>query len=143
MTVVTGHAAVRRRPAPGTGLDAALVGYLPTPGDLAALTGLPEHALSRDQVRTLLFPDGRAQLLEETATPLGTSGFICMPLFADELTSGADLAARSARAVERAAPLGARTVSLAGMIPSLTATATTSCGSCAGLRSSPSPRATR
>ncbi|MGW4755156.1 amino acid adenylation domain-containing protein [Streptomyces chartreusis] len=103
-------------------LDAALVGYLPAPHHLAALAGLPHDTpgLGREQVRELLFPDGRARLLEETGTPLGNSGFVALPLFADELAPTGDLAARTARAVEHAAALGARCVSLAGMIPSLT-----------------------
>ncbi|MCF1594636.1 amino acid adenylation domain-containing protein [Streptomyces muensis] len=108
----------RRRPR----LDAALVGYLPAPHHLAALAGLPHDTpgLGREQIRSLLFPDGRARLLEETGTPLGNSGFVALPLFADELAPAGDLAARTARAVEHAASLGARCVSLAGMIPSLT-----------------------
>ncbi|WP_318211778.1 polyketide synthase [Streptomyces sp. SJL17-1] len=57
----------------------------------------------------------------DQVVPLGRSGFVCLPLFADELASTSDLAARTARAVEHAASLGARSVSLAGMIPSLTA----------------------
>ncbi len=103
-------------------LDAALVGYLPAPHHLAALAGLPYDSpgLGREEIRALLFPDGRARLLEETSTPLGNSGFVALPLFADELSPADDLAARTARAVEQAASLGARCVSLAGMIPSLT-----------------------
>ncbi|WP_128429546.1 non-ribosomal peptide synthetase/type I polyketide synthase [Streptomyces cyaneus] len=109
-----------RRPRPR--LDAALVGYLPAPAHLAALAGLPHDSpgLGREAVRALLFPDGRARLLEQTRTPLGNSGFVALPLFADELAPAADLGARTARAVEQAASLGARCVSLAGMIPSLT-----------------------
>lgn len=108
----------RRRP----DLDAALVGYLPAPHHLAALAGLPYDSpgLGREEIRALLFPDGRPRLLEETGTPLGNSGFVALPLFADELAPAGDLAARTARAVEHAASLGARCVSLAGMIPSLT-----------------------
>ncbi|GAA4073428.1 non-ribosomal peptide synthetase/type I polyketide synthase [Streptomyces shaanxiensis] len=103
-------------------LDAALVGYLPAPHHLAALAGLPPESpgLGREEIRALLFPEGRARLLEETGTPLGNSGFVALPLFADELAAGGGLAARTARAVEHAASLGARCVSLAGMIPSLT-----------------------
>lgn len=112
---------------PGTGhpgrdqrLDAALVGYLPSPADLARLAGLPEEALPREQVRTLLFPGGRPRLLETLSTPLGRSGFVCVPLFADELAPGDDLLGHTTRGVELASSLGARAVSLAGMIPSLT-----------------------
>ncbi|CAM5620089.1 Peptide synthetase OS=Streptomyces viridochromogenes OX=1938 GN=ACM01_26125 PE=3 SV=1 [Streptomyces viridochromogenes] len=114
----TGTDHPRRAPA----LDAALVGCLPAPGHLAALAGLAPGTPrpGREEIRELLFPDGRARLLERTGTPLGLSGFVALPLFADELAAAGDLAARTARAVEHAAGLGARCVSLAGTIPSLT-----------------------
>nr|WP_062332451.1 type I polyketide synthase [Herbidospora sakaeratensis] len=99
-------------------LDAALVGYLPPFEHVQALA--PDATLTRDDVRALLFPGGRPRLAEELDTPLGRSGFVCLPLFADELARTPDLAARTAEAVEHAASLGARTVSLAGMIPALT-----------------------
>ncbi|MEU6987857.1 amino acid adenylation domain-containing protein [Streptomyces sp. NPDC046324] len=126
-------------------LDSALIGYLPPPSQLTALAsqgsrgalgplgalsplgslgplgGSGAEAAAREHVRRLLFPDGRPRLVEEVDTPLGRSGFVCLPLFADELASTSDLAARTARAVEYASTLGARCVSLAGMIPSLTA----------------------
>ncbi|MFD4338927.1 amino acid adenylation domain-containing protein [Streptomyces anulatus] len=108
------------RPGGDQRLDAALVGYLPSPADLARLAGLPEEALPREQVRTLLFPGGRPRLLETLRTPLGRSGFVCVPLFADELAPGDDLLGHTTRGVELASALGARAVSLAGMIPSLT-----------------------
>ncbi|WP_328403361.1 amino acid adenylation domain-containing protein [Streptomyces sp. NBC_00390] len=104
-------------------VDAALVGYLPAPAYLASLAGpLTGASLepSREQLRDLLFPDGRPRLVEVISTPLGRSGFVCLPLFADELPATPDLAGRTARAVEYAASLGARCVSLAGMIPALT-----------------------
>ncbi|MFD4233444.1 amino acid adenylation domain-containing protein [Streptomyces sp. NPDC058542] len=101
-------------------MDAALVGYLPSPADLARLSGLPEAALPREQLRTLLFPGGLPRLLETLKTPLGRSGFVCVPLFADELAPGDDLLGHTTRGVELASSLGARAVSLAGMIPSLT-----------------------
>ncbi|MFF9205351.1 amino acid adenylation domain-containing protein [Streptomyces sp. NPDC014986] len=110
-------------PAPGgrrAPMDAALVGYLPAPEHLARLAGLPGAALSRTEVRALLFPDGGPRLLETVRTPLGRSGFVCVPLFADELGRDASLVGHTARAVSLAASLGARCVSLAGMIPSLT-----------------------
>ncbi|MEV7490918.1 amino acid adenylation domain-containing protein [Streptomyces anulatus] len=108
------------RPGRDQRLDAALVGYLPSSADLARLAGLPEEALPREQVRTLLFPGGRPRLLETLSTPLGRSGFVCVPLFADELAPGDDLLGHTTRGVELASSLGARAVSLAGMIPSLT-----------------------
>ncbi|GGQ06476.1 hypothetical protein GCM10010266_32450 [Streptomyces griseomycini] len=101
-------------------VDAALVGYLPAPGHLARLAGLSEASLPRDEVRALLFPDGAPRLLETVRTPLGRSGFVCVPLFADELGRDTALVSHTARAVSLAASRGARCVSLAGMIPSLT-----------------------
>uniref|UniRef100_UPI000E6A3724 non-ribosomal peptide synthetase n=1 Tax=Streptomyces europaeiscabiei TaxID=146819 RepID=UPI000E6A3724 len=109
---------------PAPPLDAALIGDLPAPHHLAAFAGLPpDTAPGREAIRTLLFPDGRARLLESVTTPLGRSGFVSLPLFADELTGPLptdDLATLTAHAVDHAASLGARCVSLAGMIPSLT-----------------------
>lgn len=101
-------------------MDAALVGYLPSPAGLARLAGLPEAALPREELRSLLFPGGRPRLLETLRTPLGRSGFVCVPLFADELAPGDGLLGHTTRGVELASSLGARAVSLAGMIPSLT-----------------------
>ncbi|MFJ2442877.1 amino acid adenylation domain-containing protein [Streptomyces sp. NPDC087658] len=101
-------------------LDAALVGYLPSPDQLARLAGLPAGALPREELRSALFPDAEPRLLEEMTTSLGRSGFVCLPLFADELLAGEALAGHTARAVAHAASLGARCVSLAGMIPALT-----------------------
>lgn len=105
-------------PDPGAALDAAIVGYLPAPAQLARLAGVPAAALPREQIRELLFPDGAPRLLEELVTPLGRSGFVCLPLFADELDGG--VAGVVARAVEHAAGQGARCVSLAGLVPSFT-----------------------
>jgi len=61
-------------------------------------------------------------LLEELTTPLGRSGFFCLPIFADELAqaAGTSLGADVAQAVDMASALGARAVSLAGMIPAHT-----------------------
>ncbi|MFF6910679.1 amino acid adenylation domain-containing protein [Streptomyces sp. NPDC012389] len=101
-------------------MDAALIGYLPSPAHLARLARLPEASLPREELRTLLFPDGRPRLLETLSTPLGRSGFVCVPLFADELAPGDTLLGHTARGVDLASSLGARSVSLAGMIPSLT-----------------------
>ncbi|MFE5487351.1 amino acid adenylation domain-containing protein [Streptomyces sp. NPDC056527] len=122
--VAIGRAA-EQEPSPAVGvLDSALVGYLPPPGQLAAVAGLGGAAagtVSREHLRRLLFPEGQPRLVEEIGTPMGRSGFVCLPLFADELASTSDLADRTARAVAYASSLGARCVSLAGMIPSLTA----------------------
>ncbi|MDG4764742.1 amino acid adenylation domain-containing protein [Solwaraspora sp. WMMD406] len=99
-------------------LDAAIVGYLPAPAQLAALAGMPAAELPREHLRELLFPTGAPRLLEELVTPLGRSGFVCLPVFADELGPG--LASTTADAVRLATRAGARCVSLAGMLPSVT-----------------------
>ncbi|MFF5772095.1 amino acid adenylation domain-containing protein [Streptomyces californicus] len=112
--------AAREGGPPGRRFDAALIGYLPSPGDLARMAGVPETALPREELRSLLFPTGRPRHLETLSTPLGRSGFVCVPVFADELAPGEALLGHTARGVELAGALGARTVSLAGMIPSLT-----------------------
>ncbi len=102
-------------------LDSAIVGYLPPPAQLATIAGLPAESLPREQLRELLFPAGRPRLLEELTTPLGVSGFVCLPRFADELADAGDvLASEAGAAVDLAARLGARCVSLAGMIPART-----------------------
>ncbi|WFE29897.1 amino acid adenylation domain-containing protein [Solwaraspora sp. WMMD791] len=102
----------------GTALDAAIVGYLPAPAQLAALAGMSAVELPRERIRELLFPTGAPRLLEELVTPFGRSGFVCLPVFADEL--GPDLAPVTADAVRLAARAGARCVSMAGMLPSVT-----------------------
>ncbi|MFI7025500.1 amino acid adenylation domain-containing protein [Micromonospora sp. NPDC049900] len=131
----TTDAAASTRPQPGAAaidpptteagrsaaLSAAIVGYLPSPAQLAVIAGLPADSLPREQLRELLFPGGGPRLLEELSTPLGTSGFVCLPRFADELTSAGDrLATEAAVAVDLAAGLGATCVSLAGLIPAHT-----------------------
>jgi amino acid adenylation domain-containing protein len=109
----------RRRSWAGT-LDAALIGYLPSPAHLAAMAGLPTNAVPRDRVRAALFPGGAPRLLEVAETALGRSGYVCLPRFADELSTVDGLAAEVTRAVGEAHRFGARGVSLAGMLPSLT-----------------------
>ncbi|MER6345050.1 non-ribosomal peptide synthetase/type I polyketide synthase [Streptomyces sp. NPDC001595] len=111
----------RRAPRPAEqDLDAALVGYLPAPAQLARLTGTADTPWAREDIRRLLFPGGEPRLLETTTTPLGRSGFVALPLFSDELAGERELAAHTVRGVRTATALGARCVSLAGMIPSLT-----------------------
>lgn len=104
-------------------LDAALIGYLPAPRDVARLAGIPAFDGLREVIRAALFPDGRARALETLSTPLGRSGFVCLPIFADELPAhpGDALVRDAVQAVEFATSLGARCVSLAGMIPAHTA----------------------
>ncbi len=104
-------------------LDAAIIGYLPAPADVMAAIGLAPSAASREAIRARIFPDGQPRLLEEVCTPLGVSGFVALPIFADELAGrGHDALSRDvALAVGFATASGARCVSLAGMIPSHTA----------------------
>ncbi|RIV40384.1 amino acid adenylation domain-containing protein [Micromonospora radicis] len=121
LTEAAATAAGPHRGARRTRLAAAIVGYLPAPAQLAEIAGLPAGSLPREQVRELLFPAGRPRLLEELTTPLGVSGFVCLPRFADELAAaGEALAIEAGAAVDLAADLGARCVSLAGMIPART-----------------------
>lgn len=103
-------------------LDAALVGYLPAPHELARYAGIKPSDALRETLRGQLFPDGRPRLLEHVTTPHGRSGFVCLPLFSDELSArGSDaLAHEAAEAVAHASQLGAQCVSLAGMIPAHT-----------------------
>ncbi|WP_203832848.1 hypothetical protein [Actinoplanes lobatus] len=88
-------------------------------------TGLPEEirrilpTLDRETIRETLFPGRRPRLLEIADTSLGRSGFLALPRFADELTHPG-LAEDAATAADLAAAHGARTVSLAGMIPAHT-----------------------
>ncbi|MCO5165515.1 MAG: glycosyltransferase [Planctomycetes bacterium] len=95
------------------GLDAALIGYLPPRAEVARLAP-PARVLE------LLFPGGAPAWLEELTTPLGRSGLLCLPRFADDLAPGEALAGEVARAVARAGRAGARCVSLAGMLPAAT-----------------------
>ena len=104
-------------------LDAALIGYLPDPAHVARLAGISAVDGLRETIRGWLFPGRHPRLLEVVSTRLGRSGFVCLPLFADELTArGGDALARDAvAAVELAGAHGATGVSLAGMIPAHTA----------------------
>ncbi|MEV8595974.1 amino acid adenylation domain-containing protein [Streptomyces sp. NPDC052012] len=120
VAAVSRPAEAPRPPSPPRTMDAALVGYLPAPDQLARLAGLSAAELPRADLRALLFPDGAPRLLETVGTPLGRSGFVCLPLFADELAADSRLVEHTVRAVALAASAGARCVSLAGMIPSLT-----------------------
>ncbi|MBA2697033.1 MAG: hypothetical protein H0U62_14630, partial [Actinobacteria bacterium] len=109
--------------APPFALDAALVGYLPDSAQVARLAGIRPDAGLRETIRGRLFPGRRPQLLEVVSTRLGRSGFVCLPLFADELAArGADgLGSDVVEAIELATARGATGVSLAGMIPAYTA----------------------
>ena len=103
-------------------LDAALVGYLPAPEDLARALGLELASGFRESLRHLLFPGGSPRWLERIETKLGASGLLCLPLFADELgtRSPEALAAQVADAVRLARQAGVRAFSFAGMLPAYT-----------------------
>jgi len=92
-------------------VDSALIGYLPAVP--VPLKGMVTH---------VLFGRQRHACLERLTTPLGTSAYIAIPRFADDLMQTKQEAL--IRDVEVAAAfareMGARTVSLAGLIPSLT-----------------------
>jgi hypothetical protein len=107
----------------GPPLDAALIGYLPPSEELIALAGLEgDPSALRNLLRTAIFPEGRARWMEVLETPIGRSGYICLPWFAEELTPAASITLIPSiiQAAQLAASWGARCVSLAGMIPSLT-----------------------
>jgi predicted amino acid dehydrogenase len=100
------------------GLDAALICYLPAPADLQGLLPGSPDAI-RHLVKARLFEDGEARLAEVLRSPYGVSGAVFIPWFADELMLGdrAHLARQVADAIEVAGAHGARSVSLAGMLP--------------------------
>ncbi|WP_257459082.1 non-ribosomal peptide synthetase [Archangium lipolyticum] len=103
-------------------LSAALVGYLPAPEEAARAVGLASVPGLREVLRSQLFPDGSPRWVERIDTPLGASGLLCLPLFADELGALAPetLAARVVEAVLLAHRTGVRAFSLAGMLPAYT-----------------------
>jgi non-ribosomal peptide synthetase component F len=89
-----------RASTPPDRLDAALIGYLPPSRSLAAFFGLRgDEAAVRTGMRGLLFPDSRPRWLEDLKTPIGRSGLLCLPWFAEELRTeaaaqlGAEIAA--------------------------------------------------
>jgi predicted amino acid dehydrogenase/acyl carrier protein len=103
-------------------LQAALVGYLPVPEDVTKALGLEMGSGFRESLRHLLFPGGAPCWLERIDTPLGASGLLCLPLFADELgTRPPDaLAEQVADAVRLARRAGVHAFSFAGMLPAHT-----------------------
>ena len=62
--------------------DAALIGYLPTPSHISAILGVD---VTREQIRAMAFPDGRARRVDRVRTRLGTSATVLIPRFADEM----------------------------------------------------------
>lgn len=104
------------------GVDAALLGYLPPFTQIQRLLGAQGIHLEANDLRQLLFPEQQPRWLEQLVTPLGQSGLIAIPRFADELATlhPDQLAAEIKQAMRYAATLGARCVSLAGMLPAHT-----------------------
>ncbi len=105
-------------------IDAALVCYLPSVSTVAAAASSePTNSTAlRAAVMGMLFPDGRPALLERLHTPLGTTGAVFLPRWADELHALPTevLARECVEAAQLAREHGAKVVSFAGMLPSLT-----------------------
>lgn len=105
-----------------TRLDTALIGYLPPFSQIQQTLGAIGLPLAANQVRHLLFPEQQPRWLEHLTTPLGDSGLIALPHFADELSAipQAELHQTIQQAMQQATALGARCIALAGMLPAHT-----------------------
>ncbi len=111
---------------------AALVAYLPDPLRLVQLLGGllpkgllrkgPESEPGRDQARALAELASSISPAEILETDLGNSALLFVPLLADELSdqNPGDLVRLLVRAGRLAEGLGAKALSLAGMLPSAT-----------------------
>ncbi|PKL76051.1 MAG: hypothetical protein CVV27_12255, partial [Candidatus Melainabacteria bacterium HGW-Melainabacteria-1] len=101
-------------------LDAALISYLPALDHIERVA----PSLSSGQIQALkqrLFPNENALWLEHIQTPLGQSANMVLPFFANEIQPGQAKRILPAiqRARQQAMALGARVVSLAGLLPAL------------------------
>ncbi len=101
-------------------LDAALISYLPSLDQIERAA----PSLSLDQIQAFkarLFPDQQALWLERLQTPLGQSANLVLPFFANEIQPGQakQILPAIQRARQQAQALGARVVSLAGLLPAL------------------------
>lgn len=105
-----------------TRMDTALIGYLPPFPQIQQSLGAIGRSLQADQVRHWLFPEQQPRWLEQLTTPLGDSGLIAMPYFADELSAmpKAALYESIQQAMQQAVAFGARAIALAGMLPAHT-----------------------
>lgn len=105
-----------------TRLDTALIGYLPPLPQIQQTLGAIGLPLAANQVRHLLFPEQQPRWLEHLTTPLGDSGLLALPYFADELSAipQAELHQAIQQAMQQATALGARCIALAGMLPAHT-----------------------
>lgn len=101
-------------------LDAALVGYLPDASELAAASGQPPEKVGG--LVQAVFRSGEPMWIEALETRLGRTGFLCLPLLADEVArcSREALVERVGTALGVVADAGIRHVSLAGMLPGFT-----------------------
>lgn len=96
-------------------LKAALIGYLPSKSQMSAF--------GDSQVfKNLLFKDKLALWMEKTRTSMGTTGLIAIPFFAEDIHSSKreEMEKPLLEAIILATDLGAKCISLAGMIPSVT-----------------------
>ena len=102
-----------------TGLKAALIGYLPSIKQLQALH-LP---LSPEALKQKIFAGKSAIWLDHLHTELGSTGFLALPYYAEEILPGhaSEIEAQIEQALKIAQEAGARVVSLAGMLPAVTA----------------------
>ncbi|MGE3725361.1 MAG: amino acid adenylation domain-containing protein [Candidatus Sericytochromatia bacterium] len=103
-------------------LDAALISYLPSLEQIQRVA--PRLSLGQIQaLKQRLFPNGEALWIEHLQTPLGQSANLVLPFFANEILPGQ--AQRLLPAIQharlQAQALGARVVSLAGLLPALSA----------------------
>jgi amino acid adenylation domain-containing protein len=101
-------------------VNSALIGYLPS------LKSLPLNREGAEKIREKLFNGKKALLCETIKTELGNTGTILLPLFAEEITSssGKQVLEYIKEAVKLADSIGIKSVSLAGMLPSVTGYAT-------------------
>jgi predicted amino acid dehydrogenase len=102
-------------------VDAALVSYLPPIDRLARFAPGGSTPELRARIRALVCADGRPRWIERLECDLGTSAMLVIPRFPDELVAAdGALLDLVATAIQGARRLGARRVSLAGMLPSAT-----------------------
>jgi len=97
-------------------LDSALIGYLPSKTILSKLS------ISENFLKQSIFKKEKSVWLEGIKSNLGNSGFISIPFFAEEinLANSKIILEHIFSAIEQAKNLGAKYISLAGMLPAVT-----------------------
>ncbi len=104
-------------------IDSALIAYFPSPGSISELLTLKKSSvdLAKGFVNKI-FPDNEPQLLEIETTQFGRTGVVFIPYFADELVMVPqnELMKSILKAVNVCQQHGARSISLAGILPSKT-----------------------